>query len=236
MNNRIPLSSAGFKEGATLVFDKPYGWTSFQLVAKVRNLICRKFGLKKIKVGHAGTLDPLATGILIICTGKNTKIIHQYQEMEKEYVAGIMFGATTPSSDQETLVDREYPWQHITKPELEKALKHFTGEIEQIPHVFSAKKKNGIRSYEKARKGEKSELFSVKVCIKSIEIINFALPLVTLKIVCGKGTYIRSIARDLGAYLNSGAYLKKLMRSRTGHYRIENALTIEEFEKTLQQV
>ena len=222
-----------FKNGQILVFDKPLEWTSFQLVNKVRWLIRKSSGIKKIKVGHAGTLDPLATGVLVICTGKFTKRIPELQGTEKEYTGTFTLGATTPSFDMETEVDKTFETSHISKENLEEAALKFTGEIEQIPPVFSALKKDGKRLYEYARKGEEVKVESRPVTIKEFEVDATRFPEVDFRIVCSKGTYIRSMANDFGLALNSGAYLSVLKRTRVGEFGIENALDLESFEKLL---
>ncbi len=221
-----------FIEGEIILIDKPYRWTSFDVVKKIRKLIRYKYNLKKIKVGHAGTLDPLATGLIIVCTGKMTKKISELQALHKEYVASIKLGETTPSFDLETEVDRKFETSHITRELIEETFPQFTGEIEQVPPLFSAKLIEGKRAYEYARKGDNSKMpASSKVKIYSISIIKVDLPDVILQIKCGKGTYIRSIARDLGESLNSGAHLTGLRRTAIGHYSVEKALSMEEFEK-----
>ena len=222
-----------FKNGQILVFDKPLEWTSFQLVNKVRWLIRKSCGIKKIKVGHAGTLDPLATGVLVICTGKFTKRIPELQGTEKEYTGTFTLGATTPSFDMETEVDKTFETSHISKENLEEAADKFTGEIEQVPPVFSALKKDGKRLYEYARKGEEVKVESRPVTIKEFEVDAPRFPEVDFRIVCSKGTYIRSMANDFGLALNSGAYLSSLKRTRVGEFDIENALDLESFEKLL---
>ncbi|HKL36290.1 MAG TPA: tRNA pseudouridine(55) synthase TruB [Salegentibacter sp.] len=222
-----------FKNGQILVFDKPLEWTSFQLVNKVRWLIRKSCGIKKIKVGHAGTLDPLATGVLVICTGKFTKRIPELQGTEKEYTGTFTLGATTPSFDMETEVDKTFETSHITKENLEAAAQKFTGEIEQVPPVFSALKKDGKRLYEYARKGEEVKVESRPVTIKEFEVDAPSFPKVDFRIVCSKGTYIRSMANDFGLALNSGAYLSSLKRTRVGEFRIADALDLESFEKLL---
>lgn len=199
-----------FEEGAVLCFDKPYGWTSFDLVRKVRNLLTRKMKLKKLKVGHAGTLDPLATGVMVVCTGNFTKKIEALQSQEKEYIATIELGRTTPSFDLEKETDANYPTEHITQDKVLEALKGFLGESEQIPPVFSAIKMSGKRAYEYAREGESVEMAAKKISISDIELLTFEHPVATVRIRCSKGTYIRSFARDLGLALQSGACLTGL--------------------------
>jgi len=222
-----------FLNGKVLLFNKGKDWTSFDLVNKARYIIRNKFDIKKIKVGHAGTLDPLATGLVIVCTGKETKKINQYQDADKTYLTTITFGATTPSFDLETEPDKTYPYQHITKEKLEKAIASLTGEIEQIPPAYSAIHVNGQRAYQAARKGENPKLKARKVQVYKMKILDFNLPDIKLEINCGKGTYIRAIARDLGKELQSGAHLKQLERTTIGSYNITNAISIKEFENQL---
>ena len=222
-----------FKTGQILVFDKPLEWTSFQLVNKVRWLIRKSCGIKKIKVGHAGTLDPLATGVLVICTGKFTKKIPELQGTEKEYTGTFTLGATTPSYDMETEVDKTYDTAHIADEDLDGAALQLTGEIEQTPPVFSALKKDGKRLYEYARKGEDVKLESRPVTIHKFEVDGRRFPEVDFRIVCSKGTYIRSMANDFGIALGSGAYLSSLKRTRVGEFTIEEALDLQSFEKLL---
>ncbi len=219
-----------FIDGEILHFDKPLNWTSFDLSNKVRWILCKHLNLKKIKVGHTGTLDPLATGLVTICTGKATKRIEELQSNEKEYVAELKLGATTPSFDLETEVDHFYPFQHITHELLEEKLEQFRGHIVQIPPVYSAVKIKGKRAYEYARKGENVQIKAKELIIKSIEILNFNLPQCSLKIVCSKGTYIRALARDIGTALDSGAYLSALRRTRMGNVLVDDAWDIQNFE------
>lgn len=221
-----------FLEGQILLFDKPLEWTSFQLVNKVRWLIRTKCKIKKIKVGHAGTLDPLATGLLIICTGKFTKRIEELQGQEKEYTGTFTLGATTPSYDLETEVDQSFTIDHITEEKVREATQNFIGDIDQFPPVFSALKKDGKRLYEFARSGEAVEISARKVHISSFEITRIALPEVDFKVVCSKGTYIRSLAHDVGKALESGAHLSALRRTRIGKYKVEDSLTLDSFINT----
>lgn len=225
--------SYDFPNGEVLLFNKDLNWTSFDLVSRVRNALYRKTGIKKLKVGHAGTLDPLATGLMILCTGKATKQIESLQLQEKEYIATLQLGATTPSFDMETEEDSKTDYSFVTEELLKKTLKKFEGEIEQVPPIFSAVKINGKRAFEYARKGETPEIQSKKIVIGSIEIISFQLPMVMIKVVCSKGTYIRSLARDIGIDLNCGAYLTGLQRTRIGDFSIENAMTINFFLENL---
>lgn len=213
-----------FKEGQVLLIDKPLNWTSFQVVNKIRWHIRQKFNLKKIKVGHAGTLDPLATGLLILCTGKFTKQIETYQAQTKEYTGEITLGATTPSYDLETEIDKQFPTEHITELLIYKTAKLFEGEINQKPPIFSAIKKDGKKLYELAREGKTTEIKSRKISINTFEITNINLPKVNFRIVCSKGTYIRSLAYDFGLALNSGAHLSALRRTKIGNFNVENAL------------
>ena len=222
-----------YLDGQILLFNKSLAWTSFDLVKKVKNLLRRNLEINKIKVGHAGTLDPLATGLLIVCTGRATKKIQQIQDLGKEYIASIMLGKTTPSFDLETEFDKEFPTYHISKELIEEIIPGFIGEIDQIPPVFSAKNIKGKRAYEYARKGQEVELKPSRIRIDSIELLNYSSPEVQLKIKCSKGTYIRSLARDIGAALNSGAYLSKLIRTQIGEYHIDNAMDIFDFEKNI---
>lgn len=223
------MTEEEFKSGQVLLFDKPLEWTSFQLVNKVRWLIKRKFRLKKIKVGHAGTLDPLATGLLIICTGKATKTIETLQGQEKEYTGTITLGATTPSYDLESEVNQRFPFEHITHEAIFQATQRFTGDIQQHPPVFSALKKDGKRLYEFARKGEEVKVSARNVCISEFEITHVNLPEVEFRVVCSKGTYIRSLAHDFGKELKSGAHLSALRRTRIGNHKVSSALDIESF-------
>ncbi len=221
-------------EGGIVLINKPYGWTSFDAVNKVRSILRRFYGIRKIKVGHAGTLDPLATGLVIICTGKMTKEIHHFQSLEKEYIAEFELGKTTPSFDLETKVDKEYETAHITMELIEKTLKKFIGEIDQVPPLFSAKFINGKRAYTRARKGDDIELPASRVSIREINIERFELPELVLRISCSKGTYIRSLARDVGREINSGAYLSALKRTRIGEYNLSTAISPEEFKKMFE--
>lgn len=227
------ISAELFLNGKILTFNKPIGWSSFDLVKKIRNLLKIKYKFKKLKVGHAGTLDPLASGLMIICTGKFTKKISQIQDQDKTYVADVLFGATTPSFDLETEIDKTYDTKSITLKKIQDNLQEFNGEIEQIPPIYSALKVDGERLYKKARRGEKIIIKSRKVIINSIEIIEAELPRIRLKINCSKGTYIRSIAHDLGKKLNNGAHLISLIRTNIGEFNLKSSLSIEDFEKKL---
>ena len=224
-----------FIEGEILTFDKPYKWTSFDMVGKVRWLLCHRLGVKKLKVGHTGTLDPLATGVVVVCTGHKTKCIEQLQYDTKEYVATLQLGATTPSYDLEKPIDKTYPTAHITRALVEEVIPSFKGEQWQVPPMFSAVKVDGKRAYDLARKGQEVELKPKLLVIDEIEILGFdetAMQL-TLRVVCSKGTYIRALARDIGEKLNSGAHLIALRRTRVGDRRIEDSLSIEQFEELL---
>jgi tRNA pseudouridine55 synthase len=223
-----------FKNGQVLLIDKPLEWTSFQAVNKIRWHIKQRFKLKKIKVGHAGTLDPLATGLLIICTGKQTKEIHTYQNQIKEYTGTFTLGATTPSYDLETEVDENFSTEHITEKLLNETTHQFIGDIQQKPPIFSAIKKDGKRLYELARKGETTEIKARTVTIQEFEITNINLPKVDFRVVCSKGTYIRSMAYDFGLALNSGAHLSALRRTKIGDFSVDNAESIEGFIQKLE--
>lgn len=226
-----------FEEGEILAFDKPLHWTSFDLVAKVRYNLCRKLEKKKLKVGHSGTLDPLATGVVIICTGKKTKMIETLQYDVKEYIATLQLGATTPSYDMEKEVDATYPTEHITRALIDETIPHFVGEQWQVPPMFSAVQINGKRAYDLARKGEQVELKPKLLKIDEIEVISFdeEKMQLTIRVVCSKGTYIRALARDIGEKLHSGAYLTALRRTRVGNTRVEECMTIEQFLALLNE-
>jgi tRNA pseudouridine55 synthase len=228
------LTVEDFKSGQVLLIDKPLEWTSFQVVNKIRWHIRQKFNLKKIKVGHAGTLDPLASGLLIICTGNFTKKIDEYQGQIKEYTGEITLGATTPSYDMETEVNETFKTEHITEAIVHKIVQQFIGEIDQKPPMFSALKKDGVRLYDMAREGKSIEIPSRKITISEFEITKIELPKVEFRVVCSKGTYIRSLAFDYGKALNSGAYLSKLRRTKIGEFNVENGLEpLEYIEKHL---
>lgn len=229
------MKAQDYLDGKVLLIDKPLEWTSFQAVNKIRWHIKKKFGLKKIKVGHAGTLDPLATGLLILCIGKETKNIAKYQGQIKEYTGTFTLGATTPSYDLETEIDQQFPIQHISKELIQSAIRKFLGEIDQKPPIFSAIKKEGKRLYEIARKGHTTEIKSRKVFIEEFEITKIELPMLEFKVVCSKGTYIRSLAHDFGKTLHSGAHLSALRRTRIGNYKVEDALSIDQFVKQLAE-
>lgn len=227
------LTGEDYKNGQVLLVDKPLEWTSFQVVNKLRWAIRKAFNIKKIKVGHAGTLDPLASGLLVICTGKMTKQINTFQGQEKEYTGTFTIGSTTPSYDLETEIDETFPTEHITPELLHETTKQFTGEIDQFPPIFSAIKKEGKRLYEFARAGQDVEIKSRKITISEFEITRIALPEVDFRVVCSKGTYIRSLAHDYGKALNSGAHLSVLRRTRIGDFKVENATTIDNFIENL---
>ncbi|MFA6924413.1 MAG: tRNA pseudouridine(55) synthase TruB [Bacteroidales bacterium] len=221
-----------FDEGGFLLINKPYRWTSFDVVGLLKKKLRHKYN-KKIKVGHAGTLDPLATGLLIICTGKFTKKISEFQNLEKEYTGTFTFGATTPSYDMEKPTDKTFPVNHITDEKFFLISKKFTGTFEQVPPLFSAKQIDGQRAYKFARRGETKEIKPQLITISEFDIIKITMPVVEFRVVCSKGTYIRSLARDFGAALESGAYLSALCRTRIGKYKTEDACEIEELEKII---
>lgn len=222
-----------FRAGAVLVVDKPLHWTSFDVVNKIRIGLRKGYG--KIKVGHAGTLDPLATGVVIVCVGKETKKIEEYMGQEKEYVAEITFGHTTPSYDLETSFDGEFPYKHVDRGCLNRVIRQFIGEIEQFPPSYSAVRVDGVRAYEKARRGDEVEMKRRKVMVREIELLKFELPMVELRIVCSKGTYIRSLAHDLGKACGSGSYLSALRRTRVGDFKVEDAFKMDEIIGVLQE-
>ena len=226
--------SFDFQAGEVLLFNKPIGWTSFDVVNKVRYLIRSHLGIKKIKVGHAGTLDPLATGLLVLCTGKFTKRIQEFQDQGKEYTGTFLLGATTPSFDKETDVDKTYDISHITENKILDAAKQLTGDIEQIPPIFSAIKIKGKRAYDYARKNKDLKLGPRKVNINEFEITGIELPEVYFRISCSKGTYIRSVARDFGEALGAGSYLTSLCRTKSGSFHISETMTIYEFQELLK--
>lgn len=225
------LTKDDFLNGQVVLIDKPLGWSSFQAVNAVRWAIRRKFDLKKIKVGHAGTLDPLATGLLLICTGKFTKSIHELQGQVKEYTGTITLGATTPSYDLETAIDEQFPTDHINEAQIRQVTASFTGKIDQYPPLFSALKRDGKRLYEYAREGKKVAIKSRSVEIQEFEITSIAMPNVNFRVVCSKGTYIRSLAHDFGKSLNTGGHLSALRRTKIGDYNVNNALTPKIFQE-----
>lgn len=225
-----------FQEGEVLLFNKPLYWTSFDLVNKVRNMIRSSLGIKKIKVGHAGTLDPLASGLMIICTGRATKKIDEFRDLDKEYVATIHLGETTPSFDLETATDKQYPTNHITEQLVREVLNGFTGEQKQLPPMYSAKLIDGKRAYEFARQGIDKELTPVTVFFREIELLSFGMPETKIRMVCSKGTYVRSFARDFGVALKSGAYLSALERTAIGSFKVSNAFDLEKFQQIIEQM
>ena len=228
------LRDVNFPEGYVAVIDKPYEWTSADVVRKIKFQL-RKCGYPKIKIGHAGTLDPLATGILLVCIGKATKQVESLQSEQKEYVAELMLGATTPSGDMEHEVDATYPTEHITREAVEEALCSLTGERDQLPPLYSAKKIQGVRAYEFARAGEEVELKRARITIYDMELVEYDMPRIKIRVSCSKGTYIRSLAFEIGEALQSGAYLTSLRRTRSGNFDVENAHTLDVFMEKLQE-
>ena len=226
-----------FNEGVVIAIDKPYRMSSFGALAHIRYLISRKLGVKRVKTGHAGTLDPLATGVLLLCTGKATKLIEQLQAHTKEYVATLKLGATTASFDREHTVNRTFPTRHITRQLVEETLKNFTGDIMQVPPAFSACKVDGKRAYLLMRKGNNVELKAKQVRVDELELLSFNPQQMTMaiRVVCGKGTYIRSLARDIGYALESGAFLTSLRRTRVGEYKVEDCITFDDFPDWLNR-
>lgn len=222
-----------FISGEVLYINKPLNWTSFDLVRKLRNKLCRRLGVKKLKVGHAGTLDPLATGVMIICTGKKTKLIETFQYQTKEYIATVKLGETTPSFDLETEVDATYPTEHITEELVNQALVQFIGEIQQIPPTYSACKVEGKRAYEFAREGQDIELKPKLLAIDEIELLDYTMPEIKIRVVCSKGTYIRALARDIGLALGSGGYLTALERTRIGDITLDQCVAGEQIEDVI---
>lgn len=222
-----------FREGAVLVVDKPERWTSFDVVNKIRASLQKKCG--KLKVGHAGTLDPLATGVMVVCTGKATKEIERYMGQEKEYVARATFGHTTPSYDSESAFDGSYDYSRVDRALLDEVLGRFAGEIDQQPPAFSAVQLGGVRAYEMARRGEEVEIKSRRVWIKELEVMEMNMPVVTLRVACGKGTYIRSLVHDIGRACGSGSYLSALRRVRVGDFRVEEAFGLQELVSLLEE-
>ena len=228
------LREVDFPEGYVAVIDKPYEWTSADVVRKLKFQL-RKCGYPKIKIGHAGTLDPLATGILLVCIGRATKQVEALQAEQKEYVAELQLGATTPSGDMEHEVDQTYPTEHITREKVEEALKALCGEREQLPPLYSAKKVQGVRAYEFARAGEEVELKKTLINIYSMELLEYDLPRIKIRVECSKGTYIRSLAFEIGEKLESGAYLSSLRRTRSGGYTVEKSHTLDDFMEKLRE-
>ena len=225
-----------FIAGEVICFNKPLDWTSFDLVNKFRNKLTRKLNVEKIKVGHAGTLDPKATGVLILCTGKATRCIDEFQYQTKEYVATLKLGATTPSYDLEKEIDQIYPIAHITREKVEQVLSLFKGTIQQVPPIFSACKVNGKRAYKIARKGREVELKAKTLVIDEIELLEYALPVIKIRVVCSKGTYIRALARDIGVALDSGAHLIALERTRIGQITLDMCMSHENIDDFLDKV
>lgn len=225
-----------FLAGEIIYIDKPYGWTSFDVVKRIRGIMLCRMGIKKMKVGHAGTLDPLATGVMIVVSGKATKLIETLQGGVKEYVATIRLGATTPSFDLETEIDATFPTAHITREMTEEVLRRFTGRIEQVPPAFSACKIDGRRAYKMARKGHDVELKPKVLVIDSIELLEFAQNEISIRVVCSKGTYIRALARDIGEALGSGGHLTALRRTRVGDVGIADCLSVDDAVEMLRNV
>lgn len=224
-----------FEEGEIICIDKPLGWTSFDAVKRLRTVLLKRYGVKKFKVGHAGTLDPLATGVMIVCTGKATKLIDSLQAGVKEYIATLALGATTPSFDMETEIDARFPVDHIDRRLVEETLKRFTGTIEQIPPAFSACKVDGKRAYKLARKGQDVELKPKVLVIDTLELLDFTPQSIKIRVVCSKGTYIRALARDIGEALGSGAYLTTLRRTRVGEVTIDNCLSVDDAANMIKE-
>ena len=236
MHSKLELNETSVIEGELLLIDKPLNWTSFQVVNKIRWELKNKFGIKKLKVGHAGTLDPLATGLLLVCTGKMTKKISEIQALVKEYTGTFTMGATTPSYDLETPIDGTFPIDHLDDNALKEVINQFTGVVDQYPPVFSAIKKDGRRLYEYARKGEEIKINSRQVEISVFELTEIKLPTIDFYVKCSKGTYIRSLANDYGKALGSGAHLSSLRRTAIGLHRIEDAYTIEQITAQLEVI
>lgn len=227
------MEKVDYLEGNVVLINKPLSWTSFDVVKKVRNILKSHYKVKKIKVGHAGTLDPLADGLLILCTGKWTKKIEEFQNQEKEYTGTFVLGATTPSFDLETEIDKTFDLGNLTKEKIESNTNHFIGDIKQVPPVYSALKKDGVRLYEYARKGIEVEVKKRTVRVSSFEITRIELPEVDFKITCSKGTYIRSIAHDFGKSLDNGAHLSKLTRTKIGIFQLDDAIDLDAFENMM---
>ena len=223
-----------FINGEILYFNKPLHWTSFDVVNRVRRILCRTIDQKKLKVGHAGTLDPLATGVMVLCTGKATKRIEELQYGIKEYIATLQLGATTPSFDLEHPIDQTYPTEHITRELVDETIKRFVGEIWQVPPVYSAVKIDGKRAFDYARKGQEVEIKPKLLVIDEIEVLKFKDMQLTIRVVCSKGTYIRALARDIGEALNSGAHLTALQRTQVGEIRLEDCMEVEDFIKCIE--
>ena len=234
MSSHRNLSKNSIEEGEVFLIDKPLKYTSFQVVKKLRNILKNKFNLNKLKVGHAGTLDPLASGLLIICTGRMTKQIPDFQNLDKEYAGTMSIGSTTPSYDLETKIDKTFSTDHINENLLNKIKDNFIGPIDQVPPIFSAVKKNGKRLYEYAREGKKIDIKSKKVTINKFDLKHIYIPKIDFEVNCSKGTYIRSLINDFGRDLNSGAHLVSLRRTKIGSFSINNSITIDEFIKNLK--
>ena len=232
--SEFSLKDVNFPEGYVALIDKPYEWTSADVVRKIKFQL-RKCGYPKIKIGHAGTLDPLATGVLLVCIGRATKSVEALQAEEKEYVAELQLGSTTPSGDMEHEVDATYPTEHITREAVEEALRSLCGEREQLPPLYSAKKVQGVRAYEFARAGEEIELKKALITIYDMELMEYDMPRIKIRVRCSKGTYIRSLAFEIGEALQSGAYLSSLRRTRSGGYRVEEGHTLDEFMEKLRE-
>ena len=235
MKQTPDLHGINFEEGYIAVLDKPLRWTSTDVVRKIKFSL-RKLGYRRIKVGHAGTLDPLATGVLLVCIGRATKMVDALQAEEMEYIADVMLGATTPSFDLEHEIDHTYPWEHITRQAVEKALADLTGQRLQTPPVYSAKKIDGTRAYELARAGEEVAVRQALITIYEMELLECELPKIRIRVRCSKGTYIRSLAREIGEALQSGAHLTALRRTRSGGFTVENAWSLDEFLENLQNL
>ncbi len=235
MSQNESLQGIDFPEGYIAVIDKPLEWTSTDVVRKIKYALQHKLGYRKIKIGHAGTLDPLATGVLIICIGKATKMVNALQAEEKEYVAELELGATTPSFDMEHPIDQRYPTEHITREMIEQALESLTGERLQAPPIYSAKKVEGVRAYEFARAGEEVELKKALISIYEMDILEFEMPRLKIRVRCSKGTYIRSLAQEIGQAVESGAYLTSLRRTRSGGFTAENSWKLENFMEKLTE-
>lgn len=235
MNSNETLAGIDFREGYIAVIDKPLGWTSADVVRKIKFALNNRLGYKKIKIGHAGTLDPLATGVLLICIGKATKMVNSLQAEQKEYIAELELGASTPSYDMEHPIDKRYPFEHITREMLEQTLRELTGERLQSPPLYSAKKVEGVRAYEFARAGEEVELKKALITIYEMEILEWEKPMLKIRVRCSKGTYIRSLAHEIGEGVGSGAYLRSLRRTRSGGFTAENGWQLENFMKKLAE-
>ena len=236
MHSKLELNETSVTEGQLLLIDKPLNWTSFQVVNKIRWELKNKFGIKKLKVGHAGTLDPLATGLLLVCTGKMTKEISEIQALVKEYTGSFTMGATTPSYDLETSIDGTFPIDHLDDNALKEVINQFIGVVDQYPPVFSAIKKHGRRLYKYARRAEEIKINSRQVEILAFELTEIKLPTIDFYVKCSKGTYIRSLANDYGKALRSGAHLSSLRRTAIGLHRIEDAYTIKQITAELELI